>query len=275
MRNISKYIGLFMILASWAIGLVSCSDEAKNVDDMNSVKVTFTAVIPEETRAYGDASQVNMLVVAAYTKEDDNYIEVERKNVEITNAATAVQFTLVKNQPFTFVFWAYNSECDIYDTEDLTAINMTNCGAVTFEQSEKCDAFFAAREVTNSYDTEFIVELVRPLAQINVGTTGDAVKAGLTVNNAPTTFYPLSNSVGGSANYTWEFTNSTTEKLDVDGVEYNYLAVAYLFASETPQTYSAGITIANDDETTTTLELESITLQSNSRCNIVGNITAN
>lgn len=270
MRNIHKHIKLLVILALAAVGIVSCSDETQSVGD---IKVTFITHLPQESRAFGDAAQANTLWVAAYAKKGDTYVEIERKSTEMTNAASAVQFTLVKEQPYTFIFWAQNSECTVYDTEDLTAIVMgSHSNPITFEESEKCDAFYATYEITTSSNAMEEIVLTRPLAQINVGTTGESFPVSLTVESAPTTFHPLTKSVSGSADYTWELDDTTTEKLSVNGTEYNYLAMGYLFASESAISTTAELTITS---TGRTIAIDAVTLQSNNRCNILGNIIEN
>lgn len=68
-------------------------------------------------------------------------------------------------------------------------------------------------------------ELVRPLAQINVGTTGTPMQATFKANGVPNIFHPFTNTVSGASDYTWNFSETTAETFSVDGTEYNYLAM--------------------------------------------------
>ena len=89
---------------------------------------------------------------------------------------------MAQNQTYSFVFWAYDSSQNIYDIDDLTAIKMNTLpNPITFSEAEASDAFFATDEdITIKGSNSYPIELVRPLAQINVGTTGTPMQASLT-----------------------------------------------------------------------------------------------
>lgn len=203
-----------------------------------------------------------------------NYFEIDRQSFPINGTSIDVQLTLAQEQTYSFVFWAYDNNQNIYDITKLTAIEMNGLpNQITFAQAEAADAFFATMEdVTITGDCSYPVELVRPLAQINVGTTGTPMQATFTANGTPKTFHPFTNTVSGAAELTWNFNETTTETFSADGTEYNYLAMGYVFAPTTATNISAELTLTNGD-TSKTVEFPQVEIEANQRSNIAGNFT--
>lgn len=268
MKNLLKNISLFAILATALVSFAACSEDS--FDD-NNIEVTFKAMIPS-TRAFGDGSQADSLVVGVLKKSNDTYTEIARKQVDINASLADVSFILGKGQSYTFVFWAQNKDCTLYDLTDLTAIGMaSHSGAITFADAEKCDAFYYVETIDNvTKSINKSVELARPLVQVNVGTTGAAKTAKFVAKAIPNTFNPIDGSVSGSTDYTWEFSATTSEKFTVESVNYTYIAIAYMFAPKSEATeYEAELTVEGMAPRT----LPAILLQQNTKCNILGALT--
>lgn len=165
-------IQIWLMLALFMAGMQFCADE---VEEAAQVEVGFTATLPTDalSRSFGHAEQVNTLVVGVF---DEQYQEIDRMAYPMTGTSTNVSMTLAQNQTYHFVFWAYHydpsQELKFYDLRDLTAIRMNPISApITLVQAEAMDAFFAVKtDVTLMGDRAYPIELVRPLAQINVGT---------------------------------------------------------------------------------------------------------
>ena len=283
MKNLLHNIQILAMLALTMAGIQSCSDELHDVGD---VQVSFTATLPTDTRtrAFGKAELVNTLVVGIFKKGvadvhtnsggSWSYHEIDRKEFPINGASVDVQLTLAQEQTYSFVFWAYDGNQRIYNIDDLTAIEMNTLpNTITFYQVEAADAFFATREdITITGDCSYPVELVRPLAQINVGTTGTPMQAVFKANDVPDTFYPFTNTVSGAAEFTWDFSETTTETFSVDGTKYNYLAIGYVFAPTTATNISAKLTLT-DGNNSNTVEFPQVEIEANQRSNIAGNFT--
>ena len=271
------------MLALTMIGIQSCSDELHDVGD---VQVSFTATLPTDTRtrSFGKAEQVNTLVVGIFKKGvadvhtnsggSWSYHEIDRKEFPINSTSANVQLTLAQEQTYSFIFWTYDGNQNIYNIDDLTAIEMNALpNPITFTQAEAADAFFASMEdITITGDCSYPVELVRPLAQINVGTTGTPMQATFTASCAPKTFHPFTNTVSGAAELTWNFSETTTETFSADGTEYNYLAMGYVFAPTTATNISAELTLT-DGNNSKTVEFPKVEIEANQRSNIAGNFT--
>lgn len=285
MKNLLHNIQILAMLALTIVGILSCSDELHDVGD---VQVSFTATLPTDTRtrSFGKAEQVNTLVVGIFKKGvadvhtnsggSWNYYEIDRQSFPINGTSIDVQLTLAQEQTYSFVFWAYyyDGNQSIYDITKLTAIEMNGLpDPITFAQAEAADAFFATIEdITITGDCSYPVELVRPLAQINVGTTGTPMQATFTANGAPNIFHPFTKSVSGAAEFTWNFSETTTETFSADGTEYNYLAMGYVFAPTTATNISAKLTLT-DGNNSKTVEFPQVEIEANQRSNIAGNFT--
>ena len=248
-------------------GIVSCSKDLPGAGD---AEVSFTATIPTDsrTRAFGDGTSINILVVGVFNGSD----EIARKSFPVSGSTVDVRLTLAQNQTYDFVFWAYDKNSTIYDMADLTGIKMNvQEQPATFRQAEAADAFFAVvKDIVITGSSSNRVELVRPLVQINVGTTGKAVAATFTVKGVPDTFHPFTNTVSGATNYIWNYTEVTTGKFTVDGVEYSYLAMGYLFAPAEGMQVEAELSLTDNGQATTFPQVE---LQANHRSNIIGRFT--
>lgn len=283
MKNLLHNIQILAMLALTMVGIQSCSDDWHDVGD---VQVNFTATLPTDTRtrAFGKAEQVNTLVVGIFKKgvadvHTNNggswsYYEIDRQSFPINGTSVDVQLTLAQEQTYSFVFWAYDGNQNIYDIDDLTAIVMNPLpSSITFSEAEAMDAFFATMEdITITGDCSYPVELVRPLAQINVGTTGTPIQATFKAMGIPNTFHPFTNTISGNAEFTWAFSETTAETFSADGTEYNYLAMSYVFAPTTTTKISAELTL-KDGNASKTVEFPQVEIEANQRSNIAGNFT--
>ena len=283
MKNLLHNISILAVLALMMVGIQSCSDDWQEVGD---VRVSFTATLPTDTRtrSFGKAEQVNTLVVGIFKKgvadvhtnssSNWSYHEIDRKSFPVYDTSADVQLTLAQEQTYSFIFWAYDSNQNIYNIDDLTAIEMNALpNPITFTQAEAADAFFATMgDITITGDCSYPVELVRPLAQINVGTIGTPMQSTFTASGAPKTFHPFTNTVSGAAEFTWNFSETTTETFSVGGTEYNYLAMGYVFAPTTATNISAKLTLT-DGNNSKTVEFSQVEIEANQRSNIAGNFT--
>lgn len=270
MKNLLHDIQTLLMLALTMAGISSCSDELQETGD---AQVKFTATLPSNhTRSFGDAEQVNTLVVGVF---DELEGEIFRQSFTISGPTTDVKLTLAQHQTYSFVFWAYDNRQDGYDIDNLTAIKMKALSTpITFSQSEAMDAFFAIQKnITIRGNSSHPIELVRPLVQINVGTTGTPMPASLTAKAAPDTFHPFTNTVEGTTDFTWDFSETITGTFTADDTEYNYLAMGYLFAPSTAEKIAVGLTLT-DGISSQTVEFPQVEIKANQRSNIAGGFTA-
>lgn len=273
MKNLLHNIQIWIMLVLTMASVQSCADDTP---EMNQAEVSFTATLPADvrSRSFGDAEQVNTLVVGVF---DEQKVEIYRQTFTITGATVDFQLTLAQSQTYHFVFWAYDSRQTIYDLTHLDAIRMkVPTTSVTFEQVEASDAFFATKKnVRVVGNMEYNIELVRPLAQINVGTIGKVMQASFKAKSIPDIFHPFDNTVQGSTDFIWSYNETTTETFSVNGQRYNYLAMGYVFAPTTAISIVTELTLTDANaQTTETVEFTEVEIEANHRSNIVGQFTA-
>lgn len=264
-------IQIWLMLALIVAGMQSCADE---VEEAAQVEVGFTATLPTDalSRSFGHAEQVNTLVVGVF---DEQYQEIDRMAYPMTGTSAHVSMTLAQSQTYHFVFWAYHydpsQELKFYDLRNLTAIRMNPISEpITLVQAEAMDAFFAVQEyVTVVKEKNYPIEMVRPLAQINVGTSGIPMQASFIAKSVPNTFHSFMNKVSGETDYTWQFSETTTEQLSAGGKDYTYLAMGYVFAPIEATIISAELTLTEDGKSVTQ-EFPQIEIAANKRSNIAG-----
>lgn len=267
MKNLLHNISILTMIIFMMVGIQSCTNEREEVEN---VEVRFTAMFPNDgnSRTYGIGIHVNTLVCGIF---DEYYNELERKFFKVESERVDIELTLAQRQVYHLVFWAYNNTLDLYDQTDLTAVKMKKLESpVSYEVMEASDAFFGVIENYKVTNGEYCpVDLIRPLAQINVGTVGETKQATFIVDNVPDTFYPFSNRVEGNTSYTWTFADITTEKFSVEGKEYTYLAMGYVFAPIDEMSIPATLQLADGEE----ISFPEVKIEANYKSNIVGNLT--
>lgn len=280
MKRLIHDIRILVMLALLVTGLESCSDV---LQDAGKVQVSFTATLPTDahTRAFGEAEKINTLVVGVFTKKFDAvdasswiYHEMERKAFSVSGTSANVQLELVMDQTYSFVFWAYHNSQDVYDLTDLTAIKMeTPSGTMTLDKAEGMDAFFATMtDITITGAGSHPVELVRPLAQVNVGTTGKSMQVSFTAKAAPDTFYPFTKTVSGATDFTWSYAGTETATFSADGKQFNYLAMGYLFAPTPAAKIDCELTLT-EGTNSQQIGFSQVEIEANKRSNIAGKLT--
>ena len=207
-----------------------CSQEDNLVANSNDyVDVSFNIEMGEEvqSRALGDGVQVDQLyygifdqdgnVVPVITNVDNSTGNFTTQNVGeavITGHTATVKMRLVKGQTYDFAFWAQVKGNEYYQI-DMNNLSTISVNYNTAANDEKRDAFFG-QLLDYTVESHFTktVELRRPFAQLNVGTTladykaaevllGDAVThSNLVVKKIPTQLNLLTGEVPESSNVT-------------------------------------------------------------------------
>ena len=312
--NKKVFLGLFA--ATGMLLATSCSqDELEVPQSGNEAQVTFTLGLEggHATRAISDGSGVNKLVYAVYKRSATSGVyelqpAVGSKNSQfVKNDFTSgdnVSIPLAKGQTYRVAFWAQNSKCNAYNTDNLTAVS------VDYEDvnnNETRDAFFKTVEFTVEGSKTINVVLTRPFAQINVGVTAEdweaAIASGIeikesevTIDNAATAINLLTGEVSGEQVVSYALNAIPKETLEAetdntkDGKEqYHWLSMSYILVNETgdqdadsdstlgdAQTTLDGLsyTFAPESGNNITFEngLNSVPVQRNYRTNIVGKI---
>ena len=275
----------------------SCSDD-NNVSQADSSLAQVTFKVSADgalTRAISDGTTVDELVYRVFDKNGNPIDALPLVKVPATDLRSGhtVALTLAKGQTYKVAFWAQKAGNTAYTVNDNMRVAVDYSGA---NNDESRDAFFNAVEITVNGDVAQTVELKRPFAQLNVGsTTADwdaAVASGatfdeskVTVKQAATTLNVLDGKVSGAADVNFTYAAKPGESLQVDAdgdgtkENYEYLSMSYILPNDatdgTQKTLaSAEFTFKTESGTEIVVKngLQNLPLQRNYRTNIVGNI---
>ena len=191
------------------------------------------------TKAIGDGSQVDQLLVHVYEEGSDQF---EAKTYDITSCQVQqeVKIPFFYGKKYKVYFWAYNSGND----SPYTVSNIGLKGGVSvnypdvelgFNALESLDAFYAVSDVDLSNGRTMDINLTRPFAQVNLVADktellkAQATKIEFTINVAETFNLTSSTAEEPTEEQTFTFTSAdnfqTTEEINGNV----YLGTTYLF----------------------------------------------
>ena len=280
----TKYI-LAAALTMLALG---CNKEQVAVDgtpDGEEVAVTFAAELPGTiTKAIGDGLTAKNLSVAVYDDASNaagTHIVALDKTAVFDALHTTVEYSLVKGKTYHFIFWAQAEGAPYTFNPETKKVAIDYTGAAN---DESRDAFYAVKTLKVTGPVTEPVQLHRPFAQVNFGTSDSAAAtdAGVTPTASLFTATDAASSFDvfageGTDPVRISFTEATlpAERLTLkDGTSYTYLAMNYFIPtgklSETHvSNLSATFKGATDD---VVISVPSAKVQANYRTNIVGNL---
>lgn len=269
-------------IAAMAVLAGACAKEQVGSADGETVEMTFNLDVPEATittKGLSDAAQVDELVFDAFRSLNDTEpIEGLRQVVAVENGRATIQVKLIKGQNYRFVFWAQKANNGYYNTDNLSNITVDYKNALANDSS--LDAFFAKEEVTNVQNPiSKTIILKRPFAQVNYVTKEELgeglyiTESQITVKNALTSFNPLRNKLSGAKDVTFNYNAVPTEKLLIGGIEYNYLATAFILAKSdnSKDIVDVEAKFKTNNGRSVTVSTPGLPCQRNYRTNVIGN----
>ena len=178
---------LILSAAAFTMLFASCSKDEATVAGADAL-VTFNVATEQIASrvAYGDGVTTNDLEYAIYEKGSYSQpLIVKSIDDAYADIANTVMFSekLVKGKTYIALFWADAKEDPYTINWNTQTVSITDPAALV-AQDENLDAFFGCHEiVVGQTAQEERVELRRPFAQLNIGTsdTADAATAGLVV----------------------------------------------------------------------------------------------
>ena len=276
--------------------------------------VTYTVELPDvQTKAIGDASTVDQLIYEVWKTEkaDERDLTDETKAIRLYQENTAlierngktcavITLNLVQDQEYTILFWAQKKGTGVYNTDYLTNVHYAKSPKTElFSNQEDYAAFYATDFVSDSDPKSKTVILKRPFAQLNLATKNTADEYGVVVesskvivtkvgshfnvatNIAETPGNPGVNSVTEPLEFVFNTANDPSgenEYITVNGQQYEYVAMNYMFATGETVTVQYEIntilTGTNGQAATAkvTNQVLNVPLKENYRTNIVGNL---
>ncbi|MCH5335380.1 MAG: hypothetical protein J1D86_06220 [Alistipes sp.] len=289
---------LLMMLAVAGMAATSCerSFDDGGVAVGNEAKVSVNIEFPAmQTRAaYSDGTTATELQYAVFEKKNDVLKRIETYTVDSDNPeeihiSKQIEFQLVTGRTYQFVFWAAApSEGD--DWTNPYTVEFTEEGATMevdyskiLANDERNDAFFASVEKEITGDVQMSVELTRPFAQINVGTSDYEVAedqecapdlSQIVLNKAYTTLDLVTGAAtGNNGDTTFAFNDiDSSKKFPIDN--YEYLAMTYVLASaEEEADYTVTFSYKEGaDGDVTNRTVGSVPVRRNFRTNMFGQV---
>ena len=267
--------GLFAVAGMLAA--TSCSnDEDLNGSNGKPTTVSFNVNVDEvaQTRSISDGLTANILYYEVYDEAGTTL--VKEGTAEVANLTANFDVDLVTGNSYNVLFWAQNSACTAYNTEDLK--NVTVSYDNVLNNNENMDAFCANTTLTvDASNLKQNVTLTRPFAQVNVGVLKEnAEQYGITRSSVTVTGYYssinlLTGAVGdfNPGEVTFQMNAVPTEDLTVENNAYAYLSTTYLLASTDKET--VGLDFSFEGTNNYTLEYDNTPIQRNYRTNILTN----
>lgn len=284
----------FKSLAAVAVAVLTVGCAKEQGTQEGPANVTFEIENPvAATKAIGDGTTAKKLYYQVFDAAGNPIAGLPVQWKTFSSLKTTVSFQLVKDQKYNFIFWAQTSEDGYYTIDGTEGLKKITADYSTHEgaNDENRDAFFAVeKDLVISGPVSKTVTLTRPLAQVNIGTL-DELKAGATtapaidlsgatskvvVKDVPTVFAPLATTpetmFSGASDVTFQAAAVPTEKLSVKGVEYDYLAMNYVFAPAEGTICNLTAEFSLKDMAPISLSSPATPLKRNYRTNILGKL---
>ena len=241
--------------------------------------VTYTVQVTGAlaTKAVGD----NELIYEVYRKTQVG-TETAKPIYEGTRTFTGNSVDLplefVKGQDFVVLFWAQKEGVTAYNTGDLRNVTL---GTLTANQ-ENYEVFAGMDEVSNCVSSNNgNVELVRPIAQLNIATDAEGLKLGntdvtltssfVTVKGLSTTYNVYNKAVSETLSDV-EFSEAAVLAGKLGTTDYTYVAMNYIgFIDANGTTVDVDFTVKTT-EGDIAHSVSSVPVKPNYKTNIIGNL---
>ena len=281
-----KKVLYVIAVAAATIFAAGCAREqaASVAAGQDASTVTFTVSAPGiATKAISDGTSATQLTFAVYDDAGNYLKELSENAATVTgaNPTWTVTVPVVQQLTYQFVFIA-KAATSPYAVDLANKKVTATYGAAN---DDAADFFYAALKETVGSDLNKSVELVRPLAQVNVG-AADLVAAayslnvenmttGLKLTGINNVLNILDGTVSGSADIT--LAEATRVKEDTKFVAgFDRIAMGYVLVGE-KQTTNATINITakgkiDGADKVVVRDVPNVPIQANYRTNILGNI---
>lgn len=273
------------IAAVSALAFFAGSCQRENLEPVaGGTTVTYTVNVPDAIATKADDG-VTKLIYEVYRAAEVDYPSkdpIYEGVATLTNGTASLELEFVKNQKFTVLFWAQNPDVDVYTTDDLRNVQL----AQTLTANNVNTAVFAGSDEVNNCVSAVngAVDLVRPIAQLRIGTTPESLdirstttvtlkKSDLKVKGLSTTYNVATKAAGADkSEFTYSVAAVPEETFKANNVDYQYVAMNYVgFASDLGANIDVEFNI-NTSEGVISHEVVNVPVKPNYRTNIVGNL---
>ncbi len=277
----------FAVAAVAALFAASCTEaQLDNVAAAGQeVTVSFVANAPEAiaTKAFSDGDTAKNLQYAVYAENSQTPIYEGTETFE--NLKATVNLTLVTGKTYDLVFWAQAEGAPYtFSSENQTVtVDYSNVSA----NDETLDAFYktVAKYQVVGANTE-TVQLRRPFAQINVGTSDEAIakangvevlESKMVVKNVYTSLNLFDGEVSNPQEVTFAYAaipSGDNDKITIAGKEYGYMEMNYILVDSDKETTELSFYLQTNEHVIDYV-LSNVPVQRNYRTNIYGALLTN
>ena len=268
---------LYGMMAATMIFATSCENELELGAAGEEAMVSFTIATPDMgSRAYSDGYTATVLQYAVYDAVGNELEDLTVTDGEI-KGSTTVNLKLTTGNTYSVIFWAAAPGAPY--TVDFANKTMTVDYTNAVSNDESRDAFYMYHTFTvNGAQTETI-ELKRPFAQLNIGTSDYAAsasagyvptKSAVKVSNVYNTLDLKEGKVSGEVVANFGLADiKKDETFPVANCEY--IAMNYLLVGADKETVDVEFTYAAGSDAKTR-KVGSVPVQRNYRTNIYGQL---
>lgn len=289
-----KKLFTYLAVAMLGMAAAACQKEV-GVAEAGKGNVVFTIETPGvSTKAIGDGENVDIVYYEIYKAEEGHKNSVKggdpliKGSTKVSGKHAELTLNLLQDQNYVALFWAnvhvYGEQ--YYDVKDLRKV------AVTYVTAEKKNApandedraAFCQRHnfsTTKSGVNTQRVELKRPFAQINLGTTKKSLnidypivleKSKMEIAGAGTVFNVAEmKATGDYTHVIYDFNAVPGQTLTVGENEYAYAGMNYILVPTNQSTVKLTYDIMTDVGTVNRTVLD-VPVQANFRTNLLGNL---
>ena len=289
-----KKLFTYLTVAMLGIAAVSCQKEI-GVAEAGEGNVVFAIEAPGvSTKAIGDGENVDIVYYEIYKAENGHKNSVNggapliKGNTKIVGKHAELTLNLLQDQNYVALFWAnvHGYGDQYYDVTDLRKVQvkyLTAEGKRAPANDEERAAFCQCHKFSTGKSgvNKQKVELVRPFAQINLGTTKESLnldylitlqKSNMTIAGAASEFnvYAMT-ATADVAHVDYVFNTVPDQYLTVGEKEYAYAGMNYILVPTNQSTVKLTYEIMTDVGTVNRTVLD-VPVQMNYRTNLLGNL---
>ena len=281
MKKLFTYLSVAML----AVAAVSCQKEVGVAEGGNG-NVTFTLQTPGlATKAIADGTNVDIVYYEIYKAESNHKNSINGGEplidgiIENYDGNATLSLNLLQGQEYVALFWAQVDGHEFYTVEDLREVTVDYTDALANDENRA--AFCKAHAFDTHQARSEKVELVRPFAQINLGTTKESLdldyhidleESYMTVQGAGTTFNVFTHKTDDeSVNVEFALAAVPNEMLVANGSEYAYAGMNYILVPSDESTVNLSYTIKTDVGSVTR-QVPAVPVKQNHRTNLLGNL---
>lgn len=289
-----KKLFTYLTVAMLCMCAASCQKETVVADGNGNVNFTIAAPGAATKALIGDGENVDIVYYEIYKNEAGHKNSVNggtpliKGSTKIIGKTASLSLNLLQDQDYVALFWAqvnvYGEQ--FYNTKDLrkVGVSYTTADGKAAPANDEDRAAFCQRHAFSTHSKQVNAEridLVRPFAQINLGTTKESInldylvtlqESNMTIAGAGTVFDV--NEMMATNAYThvdYAFNAVPNQYLTVDIKDYVYAGMNYILVPANQSTVKLTYDIKTDVGTVNRSVVD-VPVKMNHRTNLLGNL---